>query len=52
LLAFIFLWHPMILGATFAIWAAIAFILLGVFRITLTFRLRGILKNRNTIQGA
>jgi len=51
-MAFVFLWHPMILGATIAIWTAIAFILLGISRIALTFRLRRTIKKRNTIQGA
>ena len=40
LLAVILLWHPMIIGFTIAIWTAMAFIILGIFRITLTIRLR------------
>jgi uncharacterized membrane protein HdeD (DUF308 family) len=43
ILAILFFWHPLLLGATFAVWTAIAFIILGIFRIVLTFRLR---KNR------
>ncbi len=44
LLAFTFFWHPVVIGITVAIWTAMAFIMLGVFRIVLTFRLR---KNRS-----
>ena len=40
LLAIIFLWHPMVLGLTIAIWTALAFITLGVFRILLTVRMK------------
>lgn len=40
LLAVLFIWHPLILGLTIAIWVALAFIVLGVFRMILTFRLR------------
>jgi len=40
LLAILFLWHPMILGSTIAIWTAMAFIILGVFKIALTIRLK------------
>ena len=40
LLAILFLWHPMIVGLTIAIWSAWAFIILGVFRIALTIKLR------------
>ena len=40
LLAGIFLWHPMVLGAGIAIWTAMAFITLGIFRIVLAFKLR------------
>jgi uncharacterized membrane protein HdeD (DUF308 family) len=40
LLAILFIWHPLILGMTIAIWTALAFIILGIFRILLTFRLR------------
>ncbi len=39
LLAILFIWHPMIIGFTIAIWSALAFILLGIFRIALTLRL-------------
>ena len=40
LLAVAFLWHPMLLGITIAVWTGLAFIILGIFRIALTFRLR------------
>lgn len=40
LLAILFLWHPMIIGLTIAIWSGWAFIILGVLRIALTIRLR------------
>jgi len=40
LLAILLLWHPMILGFTIAIWTAAAFIILGVFRIVMTIRLK------------
>ncbi|MDX2430314.1 MAG: DUF308 domain-containing protein, partial [Bacteroides sp.] len=40
LLAILILLHPMILGLTIAIWTAVAFIALGVFRIALTIRLK------------
>jgi uncharacterized membrane protein HdeD (DUF308 family) len=40
LLAGLFFWHPMFIGITIAIWTALAFIILGVFRIALTLRLR------------
>lgn len=36
LLAGLFFWHPMFVGITIAIWTALAFIILGVFRIALT----------------
>lgn len=44
LLAVIFLWHPMLLGITIAVWTGMAFIILGIFRIVLTFRLRKLRK--------
>ena len=44
LLAILLLWHPLILGFTIAIWTASAFIILGVFRIVLTIRLRRLKK--------
>lgn len=40
LLAILLLIHPMILGLTIAIWTAVAFIALGIFRISLTIRLK------------
>lgn len=40
LLAVTFLWHPLVLGLSIAIWTAMAFIFLGIFRIVLAFRLR------------
>ena len=42
LLAVIFLWHPMFLGISIALWTGLAFVFLGVFRIVLTFRLRNL----------
>jgi len=39
-LAIILLWHPMVIGLTIAIWTALAFIVLGVFRIALTIKLK------------
>lgn len=39
-LAVAFLWHPMLLGISIAVWTALAFIILGIFRIVLTLRLR------------
>ncbi|MCF6333867.1 MAG: DUF308 domain-containing protein [Draconibacterium sp.] len=33
----VFVWHPEILGITLGIWAALAFISLGVFRIVFVF---------------
>jgi uncharacterized membrane protein HdeD (DUF308 family) len=42
LLAILLLWHPMVLGLTIAIWTAAAFIALGIFRISLTLRLRNL----------
>ena len=45
-LAAIFLWHPMLLGISIAIWTALAFIILGIFRIVLTFRLRSLRKRQ------
>jgi uncharacterized membrane protein HdeD (DUF308 family) len=44
LLAILFIWHPMIIGFTIAIWTALALILLGIFRIALTLRMRSQLK--------
>jgi uncharacterized membrane protein HdeD (DUF308 family) len=40
LLAGLFFWHPLFIGITIAIWTALAFIILGVFRITLTLTMR------------
>ncbi|MEN8157474.1 MAG: DUF308 domain-containing protein [Bacteroidota bacterium] len=40
LVAILFLWHPLILGFTIAIWTATAFIILGLFRVILTIRLK------------
>lgn len=39
-LAVAFLWHPMLLGISIAVWTGLAFIILGLFRIVLTLRLR------------
>jgi len=46
LLAIVFLWHPMLLGITIAVWTGLAFIILGIFRIALTFRLRRLRKQK------
>ena len=40
LLAILFIWHPLFLGFTIAIWTATAFMILGIFRIALTIRLK------------
>lgn len=40
LLAILFIWHPMVVGFTIAIWTALALILLGIFRIALSLRMR------------
>lgn len=40
LIAAALLWHPEIIGFTIAIWTSLAFILIGIFRIYLAFRLR------------
>lgn len=39
-LAILFLWHPMFIGITFAIWTGLAFIFLGIFRIALPLWLK------------
>ena len=44
-LAAIFLWHPALLGISIAVWTALAFIILGIFRIVLTLRLRRLRKS-------
>jgi len=44
LLAIVFLWHPMLLGISIAMWTGLAFIILGIFRIVLTLRLRKLRK--------
>ena len=53
-LAGIFIWHPVVLGITIAIWSGLAFIVLGLFRISLTIRLHRHLKMKrqeeNTIE--
>jgi uncharacterized membrane protein HdeD (DUF308 family) len=46
-LAAIFLWHPLLLGISIAVWTALAFIILGIFRIVLTFRLRRLRKRKD-----
>lgn len=40
LVAAALLWHPEIIGITIAVWTAIAFIFIGIFRVFLAFRLR------------
>jgi uncharacterized membrane protein HdeD (DUF308 family) len=47
LLAVVFLWHPMLLGISIAVWTGLAFMILGIFRIVLTLRLRK-LRNQET----
>jgi len=42
LLAVAFLWHPVLLGISIAVWTGLAFIILGIFRIVLTLRLRSL----------
>jgi uncharacterized membrane protein HdeD (DUF308 family) len=42
--AAILLWHPEIIGFTIALWTSIAFILIGIFRIYLAFRLKEVKK--------
>jgi len=49
LLALMFIWHPLVLGITITIWIAMAFIVLGLFRVILTFRLRRMGKRRQTL---
>jgi len=44
ILAVIILWHPMLLGISIAVWTGLAFVIMGVFRIMLTFRLRKLVK--------
>jgi uncharacterized membrane protein HdeD (DUF308 family) len=44
ILAVIILWHPMLLGISIAVWTGVAFIIMGIFRIMLTFRLRKLVK--------
>ena len=38
-LAIIIVWHPQIVGLTFMIWMAVSFISLGIFRISLAFKI-------------
>jgi len=40
LFAALLLWHPEIIGFTIAFWTSIAFIIIGVFRIYLAFKLK------------
>jgi len=40
-LAIIITWHPQIVGLTLMIWLAISFISLGIFRISLAFKIAG-----------
>ena len=44
LLAIVFLWHPNLLGISIAVWTGLAFMILGIFRIVLTLRLRNLRK--------
>jgi len=41
LIGAIFVWHPEVFGITLGVWAALAFISLGVFRILFVFNLLG-----------
>jgi uncharacterized membrane protein HdeD (DUF308 family) len=45
LIAAILLWHPQIIGFTIAIWTSLAFIIIGVFRIYLGFKMRSFVRN-------
>jgi len=38
--AAILLWHPNIIGFTIALWTAVSFILIGIFRIYIAFKIR------------
>ena len=40
ILAFILLWNPIFAGLTIAIYAALSFIVIGIFQVLLAFRLR------------
>ncbi len=40
LIAAILLWHPNIIGFTVALWTSVSFILLGIFRIYLAFKIK------------
>ena len=40
LLGIVILWHPEVIGFSIALWAALAFIFIGVFRIYLAFQYR------------
>lgn len=40
LVAVLLIWHPEIIGFTIALWAALAFIILGVFRMYLGYKLK------------
>lgn len=42
IIAAVLLWHPDIIGFTIALWTSIAFILIGIFRIYLAFRLKAL----------
>jgi len=42
IVAIILLWHPEIIGFTIAMWTSIAFIILGIFRIYLAFRIKSV----------
>ena len=46
ILAILLIWHPMIIGLTIVFWIAISFISLGVYRIFLAFRLRGLSRSK------
>lgn len=40
LIAVLLLWHPQIIGFTIALWTSLAFILLGIIRIYLAFKIK------------
>ena len=42
LFSFILLWNPAFAGMTIVIWTSFAFIAIGIFRIFLSFKLKGL----------
>ena len=47
LLAVLLIWHPQIIGITVVFWIAISFIILGIFRIILAFKLQNLSKGHS-----